>query len=61
MNCETLDVAELKAQIESLHDQLKHPPRSMTHCERLSKMFLLRELETELERVQHSEPEFSQY
>jgi hypothetical protein len=61
MNCETLDVAELKAQIESLQEQLKHPPRSMTHCERLSKMFLLRELQTELERAQHAEPEFANY
>ena len=61
MNCETLDVAELKSQIESLQDQLKNPPRSITHCERLSKMFLLRELESELERVQHSEPEFAHY
>jgi hypothetical protein len=61
MNCETIDVAELKAQIESLQEQLQHPPRSMTHCERLSKRFLLRELETELERVQHSEAAFLHY
>jgi hypothetical protein len=61
MNCETHDVTDLKAKIESLQSQLKHPPRSMTHCERLSKMFLLRELQTELERAEHGEPEFSQY
>ena len=61
MNCGTVDVAELNAQIESLQLELKHPPRSMTHCERLSKMFRLRELQTELERAQHGELEFSQY
>jgi hypothetical protein len=61
MNCETHDVTDLKAQIESLQQELEHPPRSMTHCERLSKMFLLRELQTELDRAEHGEPELSHY
>ena len=61
MNCQTIDVAELKAQIDSLQRELEHPPRSMTHCERLSKMFLLRELQNELERAQHGEVEFANY
>jgi len=61
MNCDTVDVAELNAQIESLQLELRHPPRSMTHCERLSKMFRLRELQTELERAQNGEPELAHY
>ena len=60
MNCEIVDLADLKAQIELLQCQLEHSPRPMTHCERLSKVFLLRELQTELERAQNGEPEFAQ-
>jgi hypothetical protein len=61
MNCETLDKNDLESQIDSLERVLEHPLRSMSHCERLSKMFLLRELQAELQRVTEDESESSLY
>ena len=55
MTTEMLDILELKNRITALERQVAHPGKS-THCERIAKMFLLRELEAELQRARQLEP-----
>ena len=61
MNCETLDEKDLESQIESLERVLEHPLRPLSDCERLSKKFLLRELQAELQKAREDDAESALY